>query len=74
MELSDSELEATKEEDEEWVSIKEESILFNEAFVATKYNELDEERENEKEDDELLAEKASKEENKVLTRSYYCNF
>ncbi len=56
---------STKEEDLEWINIKEESILFNEAFVSNKHNELEEEKEAEKEDDEISENLKLKEESKV---------
>lgn len=63
--MSQQELdEITKEEDLEWLNIKEESILFNESFLSNKHNDLEEEKEAEKEDDEI-SEKTVKEENKV---------
>ena len=39
-EWTESELEATKEEDQEWLAIKEECLFFNEALFARKYSEI----------------------------------
>eukprot|EP01114_Cavostelium_apophysatum_P001689 TRINITY_DN1146_c0_g1_i2.p1 TRINITY_DN1146_c0_g1~~TRINITY_DN1146_c0_g1_i2.p1 ORF type:complete len:4271 (-),score=1642.72 TRINITY_DN1146_c0_g1_i2:54-12866(-) len=50
--INSSELESTKDEDFNWVSLTEESILYNEAFVCSKYNELDDEKELTESDDE----------------------
>ena len=48
-ELDASELVATKEDDLEWVTVKEESFLFNEAFVSLKLNDCDVDEEKPKE-------------------------
>lgn len=39
-EWTDGELDTTKEEDQEWLAIKEECLFFNEALFARKYNEI----------------------------------
>eukprot|EP01117_Protostelium_nocturnum_P005083 TRINITY_DN1838_c1_g1_i6.p1 TRINITY_DN1838_c1_g1~~TRINITY_DN1838_c1_g1_i6.p1 ORF type:complete len:4362 (-),score=1676.63 TRINITY_DN1838_c1_g1_i6:38-13123(-) len=39
--LSAEELDQTKEDDLSWLALKEETIIFNEAFVSSKYGELE---------------------------------
>lgn len=60
-----------REEDQEWLSLKEESLIFNEAFVNSKYNDVDENKEQE-DDEEDESDKVSSIENKVLSPSSYC--
>jgi len=37
-----TELESTREDDQQWLNLKEESIIFNESFVSSKFNDLEE--------------------------------
>jgi hypothetical protein len=41
--IENGELEATREEDQEWLNLREESLLFDEALVSRKFHDLDEE-------------------------------
>lgn len=61
-----------REEDQEWLSLKEESLIFNEAFVNSKYNDVDETKEQE-DDEEDDSDKSSSIENKVFPHCpYFC--
>jgi hypothetical protein len=64
----ETELEATREEDQDWLLLKEENLIFNEGLVSNKFNDLDEEKEfDEEEDDDEIAstQNSTKEETKV---------
>lgn len=62
--INENELESKREEDAEWIQVKEESLLLNEALIAYYYDEL----ENQKEEvskDETLGSELAKEDRKI---------
>lgn len=50
--IDQTELDSTRDEDNEWLVLREESLLFNEAFICSKFNDLDQEEEENEEDEE----------------------
>lgn len=64
-----AELEATREDDQDWLVFNEESLVFNEAFAYSKYVDIEEQKDLSDADEEIST-SSSKEDTKVRKLKY----
>lgn len=70
--LEEADLETTRGEDELWSSLREDSLLFGEAFLLNKYNEIDDHYDLDDDEEEESVVADVNEETKVTYSIRFC--